>query len=246
MPSTHETEILAAMITLLWCVMEDKDLYLPQFIRHYMAKVHVRGTLPFPYLVTQLGRRADVPWEDADERPPAADCRKIIPHSRNFLALGYKPPPFTATDETAPPSAGPSSSTAAPAASIAPPLPQMERRNRCQYEKSEHRSKRRYEHLKLIIRQGSDIPSEPDTPSEPSEEEADEHEEETHSQEETHPQAGTEQATSQAEVPQQIEAADPEIPIQSAPRLQQPDPQPTTTKTLATIPTSDDTLSHPA
>ncbi|QHO19481.1 uncharacterized protein DS421_11g329360 [Arachis hypogaea] len=52
MPSTHEMEIPAAMITLLWCVMEGKDLYLPRFIRHYMARVHVRGTLPFPYLVT--------------------------------------------------------------------------------------------------------------------------------------------------------------------------------------------------
>ena len=29
MPSTHETELPAAMITLLWCVMEGKDLYLP-------------------------------------------------------------------------------------------------------------------------------------------------------------------------------------------------------------------------
>ena len=42
------------------------------------------------------------------------------------------------------------------------------------------------------------------------------------------------------------EGPDLEIPIQSAPPLQQPDPQPTTTETPATIPTSDDTPSHPA
>ena len=52
MPSTHETEVLAAMITLIWCVMMGKDLYLPRFIRHYMARVHIRGTLYFPYLIT--------------------------------------------------------------------------------------------------------------------------------------------------------------------------------------------------
>ncbi|QHN92300.1 uncharacterized protein DS421_17g582510 [Arachis hypogaea] len=196
MPSTHETELPAAMITLLWCVMEGKDLYLPRFIRYYMARVHVRGTLPFPYLITQLDRRADVPWEDADEKPPTAECKKIIPHSRNFLALGYRPPFLTPTDETATPSAGPSSSTATPATTTAPPpasepvyhlvhclfqqLDQMERRNRRRYERSERRSKRRYEHLKLMIRSGNDIPSEHDTPSEPSEEEADDNETETY------------------------------------------------------------------
>ncbi|QHN86238.1 uncharacterized protein DS421_16g544360 [Arachis hypogaea] len=162
MPSTHETELPAAMITLLWCVMEGKDLYLPRFIRYYMARVHVRGTLPFPYLITQLGRRADVPWELVDEKPPAAGCKKIIPHTIS--------------------SAAPSSSTAAPALPTTPPpasepvyhllhrlfqqLNQMERRNRRRYECSERRNKRRYEHLKLMIRSGSDIPSEPDTPSE--------------------------------------------------------------------------------
>ena len=123
MPSTHETELPATMITLLWCVMESKGLYLPRFIRNYMARVHIRGTLPFPYLVNQLGRRADVPWEDADEKPPAAECKKIIPHSRNFLALGYRPPFLNATAETTTPSAGPSSSTATPATTTAPPRP---------------------------------------------------------------------------------------------------------------------------
>ncbi|XP_057740028.1 uncharacterized protein LOC130957173 [Arachis stenosperma] len=65
-------------------------------------------------------------------------------------------------------------------------------------------------------------------------------------QEETHQQAATEQATPHQEVMPQIEAADPEIPIQSAPPLQQPDSQPTTTETPAAIPTIDDTPSHPA
>ncbi|XP_072085798.1 uncharacterized protein [Arachis hypogaea] len=167
MPSTHETELPAAMITLIWCVLEGKDLYLPRFIRHYMTRAHIRGTLPFPYLITQLGCRADVPWELADAKPTAADCKKIILHSRKFQALGYRPPFLTASDETATPSAAPSSSTAAPATTTTPPpasepiyhfvhrlfqqLDQMECRNQRRYERSERRNKRRYEHLKLII-----------------------------------------------------------------------------------------------
>ena len=107
----------------------------------------------------------------------------------------------------------------------------------------ERRNKRRYEHLKLMIRSG-DIPSEPDTPSETSEEEADDHEAETHPQSKA-VQAGTEQATSHQEALPQIQAVDPEIPIQSAPPLQQADPQTATTETPATRPSSDDTPSHP-
>ncbi|XP_072060302.1 uncharacterized protein [Arachis hypogaea] len=33
---------------------------------------------------TELGRRAEVPWEIADEKPFAVDYRKIIPHNRKF------------------------------------------------------------------------------------------------------------------------------------------------------------------
>ncbi|QHO11683.1 uncharacterized protein DS421_15g500280 [Arachis hypogaea] len=119
MPSTHETEVSAAMITLIWCVMEGKDLYLPRFIRYYMARVHVRGTLPFPYLITQLGHRAEVPWKPADEKPTAADCKKIIPYNRKFQALGYKPPFLIDSAEAATSSAAPST-PAAPATTTAP------------------------------------------------------------------------------------------------------------------------------
>ncbi|QHN82426.1 uncharacterized protein DS421_20g695760 [Arachis hypogaea] len=115
---------------------------------------------------------------------------------------------------------------------------------------SERRNKRRYEHLKLMIQSSSDIPSEPDTPSDTSEAEASDHAEETHAQA---AQAGPEQAAPQQEEPHQIQAADPEIPIQSELPLQQTDP-PTliqsadlqaTTETPVAHPSGDDTLSHP-
>lgn len=56
----------------------------------------------------------------------------------------------------------------------------------------ERHNKRRYEHVKLMIRSGGDIPSEPDTPFDTSEVEEDEHEAETHAQREAE-QAGPEQ-----------------------------------------------------
>nr|XP_025664675.1 leucine-rich repeat extensin-like protein 6 [Arachis hypogaea] len=87
--------------------------------RYYMARVHVRGTLPFPYLITQLGRRAEVPWDLTDEKPTAADCKKIIPHSRKFQALRYRPSFLTDSAKAATSSTAPSAPTA-PATTTAP------------------------------------------------------------------------------------------------------------------------------
>nr|XP_025652723.1 uncharacterized protein LOC112748696 [Arachis hypogaea] len=72
-----------------------------------------------------------------------------------------------------------------------------------------------------MIRSGGDIPSEPDTPSDTSEVEEDAHEEETPTQA---AQARPEQAAPQQGEPHQLQATDPEIPIQSEPPLQQTDP----------------------
>nr|XP_025628300.1 uncharacterized protein LOC112721451 [Arachis hypogaea] len=103
-----------------------------------------------------------------------------------------------------------------------------------------------------MIRSGHhDIPSKPDTPSEPSEAEADDHEEEAHAEVE---QAGPEQAAPRHEEPHQIQPADPEVPLQTEPPLQQADsltliqtanPQ-ATTETPAAHPSGDATSAHPA
>ncbi|XP_020960120.1 uncharacterized protein LOC110263313 [Arachis ipaensis] len=146
MPSTHESEVPATMIILIWCVMEGKDLYLPRFIKKYMSRVHVRGTLPFPYLITQMARRAEVPWEPEDERPPIADCKKIIPHDKRFGPLGHKPPTITTSTDAATSSAAP----AAPPASAAPssasqPVYHLVHRLFEHLDQMEHRNQRHYE-----------------------------------------------------------------------------------------------------
>nr|XP_025661550.1 bromodomain-containing protein 4-like [Arachis hypogaea] len=147
-----------------------------------MARVHVKGILPFPYLITQLGLRAEVPCEPTNEKPTAADYKKIILTAGSFRLW-------------------------------------------------------------------------PDTPSEPSKKEAGDYEEEARAEAE---QAGPEQAVPYHEEPNQIQPADPEIPLQEEPPLQQTDPPPppptliqiadpqTTTKTPTAHPSGDDTSSDPA
>ncbi|KAL4316629.1 hypothetical protein AHAS_Ahas15G0304200 [Arachis hypogaea] len=134
------------MITLIWYVMEGNDLYLSQFIRYFTARVHVRGTLPFSYLITQLGRRAEVPWELAEEKPTVTDCKKIIPHSKKFQTLGYRPPFLTDSAEAATSSAAPSGPVA-PATTTAPspasePIYHLMHRLFDRLDQMEHRNQR--------------------------------------------------------------------------------------------------------
>ncbi|QHN78236.1 uncharacterized protein DS421_19g659630 [Arachis hypogaea] len=84
MPNTHETEITSDMAVLIWCVLEGNQLYLPRLIKKYMSRIHHIGNLVFSCFITQLGLRAEVVWEDADERPTIASSKRIIPHSKWF------------------------------------------------------------------------------------------------------------------------------------------------------------------
>ncbi|KAL4381672.1 hypothetical protein AHAS_Ahas04G0156900 [Arachis hypogaea] len=70
MPTTHFTEIPVAMLILISCVMEGKEVYYPQLIRRFMWRAHIRGIFPFPVLVTQMIQRAGVPWHQDDVSPP--------------------------------------------------------------------------------------------------------------------------------------------------------------------------------
>ncbi|KAL4350348.1 hypothetical protein AHAS_Ahas10G0133000 [Arachis hypogaea] len=70
MLTTHFTEISVDMLALIGCIMEAKKLYIPRLIRKFMWRAHVRGTLPFPTLVTEMAQGAVVPWLQDDESPP--------------------------------------------------------------------------------------------------------------------------------------------------------------------------------
>ncbi|QHO60094.1 uncharacterized protein DS421_3g104480 [Arachis hypogaea] len=72
MPSTYETDITADMAVFIWCALEGKQMYLPRLVRKYMGRAHIMGNLAFPCLNTRLALRAEVVWEDADERPTIA------------------------------------------------------------------------------------------------------------------------------------------------------------------------------
>ncbi|KAL4350217.1 hypothetical protein AHAS_Ahas10G0119900 [Arachis hypogaea] len=69
MPTTHFTEIPVAMLILISCVMEGKEVYYPQLIRRFMWRAHIRGLFPFPVMVTQMIQRAGVSWHQDDVSP---------------------------------------------------------------------------------------------------------------------------------------------------------------------------------
>nr|XP_025624150.1 proteoglycan 4-like [Arachis hypogaea] len=82
-------------------------------------RIIIDPTVPWVMGKSTLGRRAEVPWEIANEKPTAADCKKIIPHSRKFQALGYRPPFLTDSAEATTSSAAPSA-PCAPATTTTP------------------------------------------------------------------------------------------------------------------------------
>ncbi|QHO05697.1 uncharacterized protein LOC107638263 isoform X2 [Arachis ipaensis] len=127
MPTTHFTEIPIDMLVLVGCIMEGKELYFPRLIKRFMWRAHVRGTLPFPTLVTEMAQRAGIPWLPEDESPPTVHGKeRFIPWG---TWVSDKPPaPRRARASAAATPGLPSSSAAAgpsttPAAPIGPAPP---------------------------------------------------------------------------------------------------------------------------
>ncbi|KAL4329204.1 hypothetical protein AHAS_Ahas13G0276700 [Arachis hypogaea] len=87
-PSTHETNIIADMAILIWCVSEGKQLYFPRLIRKHMGRAHYIGNLVFSCLITELATEARVVWLTTDERPTIAESKKVIPHDDWY---GFQP-----------------------------------------------------------------------------------------------------------------------------------------------------------
>ncbi|RYR58448.1 hypothetical protein Ahy_A05g024220 [Arachis hypogaea] len=79
MPTTHFSEIPVAMLILISCVLEGKKVYFPRLIRRFMWRAHIRGSFPFPVLVTQMIQWASVQWlpEDVSLPPPLPEKEEV-------------------------------------------------------------------------------------------------------------------------------------------------------------------------
>ncbi|KAL4276456.1 hypothetical protein AHAS_Ahas20G0209000 [Arachis hypogaea] len=60
-PSTHKSSITADLAFIVWCILTEKPVNIPPLIRQAMGRVHAKGNLPFPALVSNLVVVAGVP-----------------------------------------------------------------------------------------------------------------------------------------------------------------------------------------
>ncbi|KAL4374095.1 hypothetical protein AHAS_Ahas05G0147500 [Arachis hypogaea] len=81
MLTTHFTQILVGMLVLISCIIEGKEVYFPQLIMRFMWRAHIRSTLAFPTLVTEMVQQASVPWlaDDVSSPPPVLGKEELIP-----------------------------------------------------------------------------------------------------------------------------------------------------------------------
>ncbi|RYQ91082.1 hypothetical protein Ahy_B09g096949 [Arachis hypogaea] len=180
LPTTHFLETSMDMLVLIGCVMEGKEVDFPQLIRQSMWRVHIRGLLPFPTLVTSMIELADIPWEDEDVTPPPPDedDREVTIPWGGWVH--EKPPPRCRSrarevEEASQPSSsatavGPSSISAAAASLPPPPAPDLtyllvQRLFRFM-ECSERRIMRRLDRIdQVLVSQGIELPPLPDSPA---------------------------------------------------------------------------------
>ncbi|MED6177195.1 hypothetical protein PIB30_095725 [Stylosanthes scabra] len=80
MPSTHDRKITSDMAILIWCVLEEKQVYFPRLIRQSFWKIHKFGNLAFPCLITQMALKLNVEWDVEDYKPIVPRSKEIIPH----------------------------------------------------------------------------------------------------------------------------------------------------------------------
>ncbi|RYR48940.1 hypothetical protein Ahy_A07g035070 [Arachis hypogaea] len=181
LPVTHFSEILMDMLVLIGCIMVGKEVDFPRLIRKSIWRVHIRGLLAFPTLVTSMIELADVTWEDDDVTPPPPnEDDKEPPPKRRSRAR--------AVEEAAQPSssaaaAGPPSTLAAAASLPPPPAPEptylLVQHLFCLMERLERRIMRCLDRIdQEFVSQDIELPRLLDSPASDEQDQKEEHDEE--------------------------------------------------------------------
>ncbi|RYR67987.1 hypothetical protein Ahy_A03g014456 [Arachis hypogaea] len=180
LPTTHFSEIPMEMLLLIGCVMEGKEVYFPRLIRQCMWRVHIRGLLPFPTLVTSMAALAEVPWLDDDVLPPPPDTddREVTiswggwVHERPPARRRSRARAVMGTASPSAPTTAPSSSTAAALSSSTVPLAAPEptyllvQRLFRFLERERRHVRRRLDRMdQALISLGAELPPLPDSPA---------------------------------------------------------------------------------
>ncbi|MED6121854.1 hypothetical protein PIB30_033969 [Stylosanthes scabra] len=173
MPSTHDGKITSDMALLIWCVLEEKQVYLPRLIiRESFGKIHKFGNLAFPCLITQMALKLNVEWDVEDYKPIVPRSKELIPHG-----IWYKsenPAKRKRTNKASSSRAGTSE------AEVPQPTPPHQRIHELVHQLIKKmdcngwREKRYYEYVKKLIDCPNPPPEELDTPETEQEHSADE------------------------------------------------------------------------
>ncbi|KAL4337815.1 hypothetical protein AHAS_Ahas12G0147900 [Arachis hypogaea] len=95
--STNESSFTTDMAVLLWCILTDQPLNLPNHIRNAMGYVQIAGNLPFLALISDLVSAAGVSYR-------SGDTKAMLPWDDQYVPNGkyLKPPAATTNLPTAP------------------------------------------------------------------------------------------------------------------------------------------------
>ncbi|KAL4287208.1 hypothetical protein AHAS_Ahas19G0163200 [Arachis hypogaea] len=119
---------------LVWCILMERPVNIPLLICQAMGRVHAKGNLPFPTLVSDLVVAAGVPCE-------AKDMKATIPVKDDIVPSGkyLQPPKDTTSLDIAPPSTIPITSSAPPKSThqllveLHEKIDRYEQRNKCRF-----------------------------------------------------------------------------------------------------------------
>ena len=141
LPSTHGSSITAELALLIWCILTERPIDISHAIRQSMGRIHAKGNLPFPALVTALVAKAGVNRETRDRRTSIPVEGDIIPTKRCL-----KPPEVTKDIELPTPT-GHATTSSTSQKSAAQRLEDLHKK----LDRYERRNQHRYAHVKKLL-----------------------------------------------------------------------------------------------